>query len=143
MLSRPVRAPSGVTQLHESPCWPPVDWMTKCRAFAGGFASSDAGTCANRADDAASDSESETTFLLMPMTRRLSASDGGFLLNLITCGLRVHRTIRNFGIQNLEFVTGIPKFQIPDSATGGAHERACESEIAGRDDLAEDLVDLA
>jgi len=25
----------------------PVDWMTKCRAPAGGFASSEAGTCAS------------------------------------------------------------------------------------------------
>src|SRR4030095_2699735 len=52
MLSRPIRVPSAVTQVQESPCVPPVDWMTKCLALAGGFASSDAGTCANTTDDA-------------------------------------------------------------------------------------------
>src|SRR5258708_37205411 len=49
MLSRPMRVPSAATQLHESPCLPPVDWMMKCRAFAGGFARSAAGTCASAA----------------------------------------------------------------------------------------------
>ena len=29
MLSRPMRVPSAATQLQESPCLPPVDWMTK------------------------------------------------------------------------------------------------------------------
>ena len=33
MLSRPMRVPSAATQLQESPCLPPVDWMTKCRAI--------------------------------------------------------------------------------------------------------------
>ena len=41
-----VRRP-GETHVHESPCLPPVDWMTKWRASAGGFASSAAGTCAS------------------------------------------------------------------------------------------------
>src|SRR5689334_22395438 len=42
-----MRAPSGAIHIHESPCLPPIDWMMKCRASAGGFASSEVGTCAN------------------------------------------------------------------------------------------------
>src|SRR5262245_60277460 len=50
MLSRPIRVPLLPTQIHESPCRPPVDWMTKCRAVAGGFARSAVGVCAKTSD---------------------------------------------------------------------------------------------
>src|ERR1017187_10805344 len=50
MLSRPMRVPSAVTQLHESPCLPPVDSMMKWRASAGGLSNSAVGTCADDTD---------------------------------------------------------------------------------------------
>ena len=49
MLSRPMRTPSGVVHIHESPCLPPTDWMMKCRALAGGFARSTTGVWARGA----------------------------------------------------------------------------------------------
>ncbi len=45
MLSRPMRVPSAASHIHDSPCRPPVDWMMKCCAVAGGFASSWTGVC--------------------------------------------------------------------------------------------------
>ena len=60
-LSRPMRLPSAATQIQESPCLPPVDWMTKCLAFAGGVASCDAGTCASATDDTRITSQLERT----------------------------------------------------------------------------------
>src|SRR4051812_12905815 len=41
-----MRVPSGSVHAHESPCLPPVDTIRKCRAPAGGLASSATGTCA-------------------------------------------------------------------------------------------------
>src|SRR5262245_58082741 len=79
-----MRVPSAVTQLQDSPCLPPVDWITKCRAFAGGFASSVAGTCADAAEAAAAASAIETNVRcialvgeLLPVcpTSRLSAGE--------------------------------------------------------------------
>src|SRR5262252_2971569 len=60
MLSRAMRVPSAATHVQESPCFPPVDWMTKWRAFAGGSASSAAGTCA-KADATAAASHTDTS----------------------------------------------------------------------------------
>src|SRR5437773_5427518 len=64
MLSRAMRAPSAATQLQEWPCLPRVDWMRKCRAFAGGFDSAASGTCAN-ADATAAVSQTDTSIRRM------------------------------------------------------------------------------
>ena len=74
MLSRPIRVPSAVTQLQESPCLPPVDWMTKCLALAGGFARSDAGTCANTADDAIAVNRGQNNCSIDSHTKSLSVT---------------------------------------------------------------------
>jgi len=74
MLSRPIRVPSAVTQIQESPCLPPVDWITKCRAFAGGLASSATGTCASPAADESPAAAATRRTLRRICTRRLCVS---------------------------------------------------------------------
>jgi len=73
MLSRARRVPSAATQLHESPCFPPVDWMTKWRAFAGGRASS-VGTCANPEATTASRHPDSRPLILVPPRRPAQAT---------------------------------------------------------------------
>src|SRR5437667_11165960 len=91
MLSRPMRAPSAATQLQESPCLPPVDWVRKCRAFAVGFDSSASGTCAN-ADATAAVSQTDTSI------RRMGNSADG---TPISHSRRVHPIIHAIGFHQI------------------------------------------